>query len=478
MFKQIFRGIGSIIVVLFIGLIFEGGSSRAQATSVNEQILEILLNTKMVTPEKYQEMKKQAEAEEAELTRLRALEKKVREEKAPAGNAKVDFKKGFTISSADEESKLSLSGRLHADYRHFLNDNPNNDTFLIRRARLAALGKLYKYYDFFVEYEMGQGNSQLNDAFMNINYVPYAQLMFGQTKVPFSLEELHSDNWIDFVERSLSDNFAPSRDIGLMVHGNIGKDFLYYQLGVFNGRKINSSDVDDQKDVAGRITLAPFSKVDNKFLKGFHIGGAFTTGIQHTTNPSTDWWRYQYKTEGGTTFLQFNDTVAQDGSRNRLGGELAWMIGPVSLKSEYMTMQLNDLTYNKKKASFDNTAGYVSLGWFLTGEEEPWRDGLPRQITPKKPFKLGKSGYCGAFQLAGRYEWIDMDPDILKLGFADSKKYTDKASGYTLGLTWYPNDMLRFMVNYYYTKFDDPITVSGKRIDNEQAILTRFEVVW
>jgi phosphate-selective porin OprO/OprP len=462
----------------FLGLCMWGLPQGVQAKTVNEQILEIMLNSKMVTPEQYQELKKQAEAEDAELQRLRTLEKKVKEEKAPAGNAKVDFKKGFTVESEDGENKLQLSGRLHADYRQFLNDNPNIDTFLVRRARIAALGKFYKYYDFFVEYDMGEGNARLNDAFLNINYVPYAQLLFGQTKVPFSLEELHSDNWIDFVERSLSDNFAPSRDVGIMLHGNISKDFLYYQLGVFNGRKINSSDVDDQKDVAGRITLAPFSKMDNKFLKGFHIGGAFTTGAQHTTKPSTDWWRYQYKTEGQTTFLQFDDTVAQDGSRNRLGGELAWMIGPVSLKSEYMTMQLNDLTFNKKKASFDNTAGYASLGWFITGEEEPWRDGLPRQITPKKPFKLGKSGYCGAFQLVGRYEWIDMDPDILKLGFADPKKYTNKASGYTLGLTWYPNDMLRFMVNYYYTKFDTPITVSSQKMDNEQAILTRFEVVW
>jgi phosphate-selective porin OprO and OprP len=471
-------GVLSTGIFLSLGLVLWALPQGVQAKSVNEQILEILLNSKMVTPEKYQEMKKQAEAEEAELTRLRALEKKVKEEKAPAGNAKVDFKKGFTMESEDGENKLRLSGRLHADYRWFLNDNPNNDTFLIRRARIAALGTLYKYYNFSVEYEMGQGNAQLNDAFLNINYVPYAQLMFGQYKVPFSLEELHSDNWIDFIERSLSDNFAPSRDIGVMLHGNISKDFLYYQLGVFNGRKINSSDVDDQKDLAGRITLAPFSKTDNKFLKGFHIGGAFTTGIQHTTNPATDWWRYQYKTEGGTTFLQFNDTVAQEGSRNRLGGELAWMIGPVSLKSEYMTMQLNDLSYNKQKASFDNSAGYVSLGWFLTGEEEPWRNGLPQQITPKKPFKLGKPGYCGAFQLGGRYEWIDMDPDILKRGFADPKKYTDKASGYTFGLTWYPNDLLRFMVNYYYTKFDDPVTVSGKKIGDEQAIFTRFEIVW
>jgi hypothetical protein len=34
------------------------------------------------------------------------------------------------------------------------------------------------------------------------------------------------------VERSLSDNFTPSRDTGIIVHGNISNDLLYYQLGV------------------------------------------------------------------------------------------------------------------------------------------------------------------------------------------------------------------------------------------------------
>jgi hypothetical protein len=62
----------------FLGLSLIGLPQGVQANSVNEQILEILLNSKMITPEKYQELKKQAEAEDAELQRLRALEKKVK----------------------------------------------------------------------------------------------------------------------------------------------------------------------------------------------------------------------------------------------------------------------------------------------------------------------------------------------------------------------------------------------------------------
>jgi phosphate-selective porin len=319
----------------------------------------------------------------------------------------------------------------------------------------------------------------LNDGYININYVPYLQFMFGQFKVPFLLDELRSDNWIDFVERSLTDNFAPSRDIGLMFQGNIGKDLLYYQLGVFNGRVINAvSDVDDQKDVAGRITIAPFSRLDSPFLKDFHIGGAFTTGVEHTTSLTSDWWKSGFKTAGGTgtTFFAFSSGI-ENGTRTRLGAELAWMVGPLSLKSEYANLQLNNLTNSKNvTGNFSGNSGYVTLGWFLTGEHEPWKNGLPQAVTPKNPFVFGKGG-IGAIQLVGRYEWLSMDKGLLNQGFADST-LSSGASGYTFGLNWFPNDVFKFMLNYYHTDFDQSITVGGLKLSYEDAVMARFQIVW
>jgi phosphate-selective porin OprO and OprP len=461
-----------LTILVALGFLF-GAPLWSQAKTVNEKILDILLESKIVTEEKFQELKKQVEMEEAEVAKL-----KVAAEKKPTEGARVDFKRGFSIESADGENKLNLSGRFNGDYRLYLGDSPNNDTFLIRRARLSMKGTLYKYYEFTVDADFSQGTPQLYEALLNINYVPYSQLMFGQFKIPFGLEQLTSTNNMAFVENSLADNFPPGYDQGLMFHGNISNDLLYYQLGVFNGRKTNvSSDVDDEKDFGGRITLAPFSKMEIPIIKDFHIGGAFTSGVEHTTKPSTDWWKNSFKTPGQTTFLQFDDTVRQDGTRNRLGAELAWLVGPVSLKSEYMTLQLNDLTKGKTRGSFSGNAGYVSLGWLITGENEPWKNGLPAAITPKNPFVFGKGGR-GAFQILARYDWLDMDKGLLEKGFVDPTKYTNKASGYAFGLTWYPNDMVRFMVNYFHTDFGNDIDVSGKKMGSEDAVFTRFQIVW
>lgn len=461
-------------LLVAVGFVFLA-TSFSQAKTVNEKILDILLESKIVTQEKYQELKKAVEQEEAEVVKLKAAAEK----KAVEG-ARISFRRGFTIESLDGENKFQLSGRFQGDYRHYLGNIPNTDSFLMRRARLAAMGTFFNYYEFSVEPEFGQGNVRLNDAFFNIKYVPYAQFMFGQFKVPFLMDEVRSDNWIDFVERSLADNFAPSRDLGIMLHGNIGKDLVYYQLGIFNGRQMNTSaDVDDQKDLAGRITIAPFSKLDNPFLKNFHIGGAFTTGIQHTTNPSTEWWRNSFRTLGGagTTFMQFQTNVTQDGSRTRLGGELAWMIGPFSLKGEYVNLQLNDLKRGTTKGSFSGNSGYATLSWFLTGEQEPWRNGLPQAVTPKSRFVFGKGG-TGAWQILARYDWLEMEKAILDKGFVDAAQYTNRAVGYTLGLTWYPNEVVRLMVNYSRTNFDQKVTVSGTRVEYEDALLARFQIVW
>jgi len=63
-----------------------------------------------------------------------------------------------------------------------------------------------------------------------------AALQFGQYKTPYSRQELYNDGVLQFPERSLAtDAFKPSRDIGMMAFGNLGKGLFTYQAGVFGG---------------------------------------------------------------------------------------------------------------------------------------------------------------------------------------------------------------------------------------------------
>jgi phosphate-selective porin OprO/OprP len=93
-----------------------------------------------------------------------------------------------------------------------------------------------------------------------------------------------------------------------------------------------------------------------------------------------------------------------------------------------------------------------------------------KPIKPHKNFDLSKGGW-GAWQLLGRYErfWIT-DKKLIDKNIASG---TDGINAFSLGLNWWPNIHLKFMLNYIYSSFDDDITVSGQKLDDENAILLR-----
>ena len=86
-----------LIMVAALGFLF-GTPLGSQAKTVNKKILDILLESKIVREEKFQELKKQVETEEAEVAKLKAAA-----ERKPTEGARVDFTRGFSIESADGE---------------------------------------------------------------------------------------------------------------------------------------------------------------------------------------------------------------------------------------------------------------------------------------------------------------------------------------------------------------------------------------
>jgi phosphate-selective porin OprO/OprP len=85
-------------------------------------------------------------------------------------------------------------------------------------------------------------------------------------------------------------------------------------------------------------------------------------------------------------------------------------------------------------------------------------------------FDPSKGGW-GAWEVVGRYQILMTDDELLNLGLATG---TDQAQSVTVGLNWFPNRHIRFQLNYDHAWFDDPITVQGERLDNEDTFTTRF----
>jgi len=491
----------SFSVVLLSGLmclLLSPIPARAEEPSPVEQRMMRMEDEIRMLKEQNEELEKELrslhEVLEARPVPQPAEEKAPEEAAPPAAKAErpakpefeVGYKDGFYIGSTDGQYKLRLGGYLQTRYSAFESDTPLNDQFSLKRARLETNVSLMDNYDLKFQLELNDtstapassptasstsstlSNVRLKDGYIDVHYIPEAQVRIGQYKVPFSWENLQSPKYFDFVDFSMavdSMRFG-GRDIGIMVHGKLFDDVLQYQLAVLNGSGENTGDNSTEKDLDARVALCPFSKTDSWLLSGMQFGIAETTGREKANMNG-----FKFKTLGGLAFTTFasGDVMRQ---RTRFGTEFIWPFGPASIKSEWMWMGMDDFQLRNasndvlKEEDLRFRAWYLSGTYLLTGEKKT----LGR-IVPNHPFNPFK-GTWGAWEVAARYSAFKSDNDLIKEGFATG---TDEAEAFTLGLNWYINPYMRMILDYEHTEFDQEFTVSGETVDDEDVIIAQWQ---
>jgi phosphate-selective porin OprO and OprP len=457
------RFVLSLIVILALVAPVPAGA-QGQA-SVLEEILEILRKGGQITEEQKKSLLERAEREATERAKAQAPPAPATPAPATAGattGAKVPFVAGVEnlkpfLASPDGDFRIELGGRIQLDYdavdddARALNGAELADRFLVRRARLDVSGRAFRWIDFKVEADFTEGVS-LKDAYLDFRFLPEVRLRGGQFKVPFSHEELTSSRFIDFVERSIINELAPMRDVGVMLHGELFGGVLGYNLGVFNGSGEDTADNNDGKDVAGRLVLAPFAQLDNRWLKGLYLAGNGTWGDQDGGSSAQG--RTTART--GTRFTYF---AAQptSGNRTRFGGDFVWLLGPASLKFEYAQQRNERDNLGPGATDLDDVVArgwYASVTWIVTGEDKP----LNGPVEPRSPFSpfVSKIG-PGAWELAVRYARLKFESDS-PLDFFDGNINNGITGGgttaengvdaLTAGVNWYLNARVRAMVNW------------------------------
>jgi phosphate-selective porin OprO/OprP len=285
-------------------------------------------------------------------------------------------------------------------------------------------------------------------------------LRAGQIKEPFSLDEIISAAWIDFVERSMiSTAFAPKEDVGVGLYGQCWDGRIEYAMGAFNGQPRNVAENNDDKDVAGRLVIAPWVTSDYALLKGLYLGVCATHGEQDE-NLAGD----SYRTASTLPFFTYAEGIRNDGKFDRLGADIEWLIGPASLRAEWMKVDQEYVHGVETRADMNADGWYVSGTYLLTGEDKP-RD---RNINDLNL----KNGTLGAWEVEARYEEFNADSDLLERSLATG---TDQARALTAGLNWYPNSNVRVMANAVHVKFDDTLLVDGHAVDDEDLALLRLQ---
>jgi phosphate-selective porin OprO/OprP len=397
------------------------------------------------------------------------------------GSLKPVWQDGLRVESPDGQFKLQVGGKLFVDWTWFSQDavlkesvyDEQNGT-QIRMGALDLRGQIYQDILYRIEYDFAGNNGPTGflDAFVGMKNIPYAgTLTIGHFKEPFSLEELTSDTYTTFMERSLPNVFAPARNTGVMLNnahfGEPGRERLAWAAGVFrrtdNWSSENDANENEGSSVTARVTGLPWYAEDGRRL--LHLGVAYshrepnggaTNRYQLQSWPENRMTGFHWVTTEGYKTFRLQDARAENA--DLFGLETALVCGPFSLQGEY-THDSVDTTFDSHRAF---SGYYAQAGWFLTGENRPYENatGVFGRVKPKKNFAWGKG--AGAWELGLRYSYIDLDDGGVRGG---------KETNYTAGVNWFLNPNVRVMLNYTIASIDHDLYEGDIDI-----LQTRFQV--
>ena len=374
----------------------------------------------------------------------------------PAQPRVVVSQDGFAVESGNGDFRLQIGLLVHADGRFALGDDNEQyvDNFSIRRVRPYLRGRIARRFEFYFNPDFASGTLVLQDAYIDTVFSPAFRVRAGKGKTPFGFERLQSASNILFMERAFPTALVPNRDIGVQVLGDISDGVVSYLAGVMNGvADGGSADVDnnDGKDVSGRVIVRPFTKRADAALRGLGVGlsgsrgaaaGVLALPVLRTQTLQQPYFSYA---------ITGNNPVTADGTRYRYSPQLWYFRKAFGGWAEYvkttMPLRRGDVT-----GDVDHEAWQVAASWVLTGENAT-DAGIG--VRPRRNFDFGAGGW-GAFQVAARYHFLQVDDRAFALGFAATGA-SRKAEGYTVGLRWYATGNLWYTLNFERTVFDgDP----------------------
>lgn len=357
----------------------------------------------------------------------------------PAGAAPA-----FVVQSDNGDNWLQLGALLHADGRFALGDGQQNvlNNFNLRRFRAITQGRLARHFEFFLNAEFA-GGLTIRDGYVDTVFSPSFRVRVGKARVPFSYDRNVLLVNVLFIERGLTANVAPDRDTGIIAMGDLGGGRLSLLGSVTNGVVDGGSadaDTNEGKDVAGRVVVRPWFGPSAHPLRHLGVAIAANTGTQGPGLPS-------FLTAGRQTFFSYAPGVVGDGRRTRWSPQVFFYRGRFGGYGEFVRSR-GGVRRGGDGGDIDHDAWQVAGSWTLTGETAP----PDRNVRPRANFDP-PTGHAGAFQLTARVQRLTVSEAAFtrRLTAANASRRADVL---TLGLNWYPNPYVKWMLNLERTVFD------------------------
>lgn len=287
----------------------------------------------------------------------------------------------------------------------------------------------------------------------------------GAMPTPANLSDMTSSDDLLFSERpsaaQLSRGLAADdgrESVGFIGNGSIWQASLFMTGDTYGKGALLAPQTTyggGQEAVVGRAAIAPFYDPDTNF--NVHLGGNISYVVHPQEATSVTASGVSGVTTYGVTFsdrpelrvdnITFLNTGAINADHAYAGGvELAGSWGPLMVEGENFWF---GATRNNPAAGVTNpnfSGYYVEGSWVLTGEYRKYNMATASYTrpSPANPFDP-LNGNWGAWELAGRYSSTDLNFDKSSAVSAVLGGAQNIVSG---GVNFYPNDTLKFMIDY------------------------------
>lgn len=332
---------------------------------------------------------------------------------------------GISITSEDGNFSFQLGARIHFDGYLFDGDTVSTtDTTEFRRTRLTLSGSAYGW-DYKLEQDFSAGNTTAGyrDVYLGKRALG-GYFTLGHFKPYRSMEELTSSNEITMMERPFSSatGLYSGRQFQQGVAYRRSDDRYTAGLSVFNLRDAATAR-NEGVGAAARFTFAPLRSETSTV----HLGLSASTENANQATPDGSA-SVNYAGRRGPSQTIATRAGATGDSIDAVGAELAATRGPFYVQAEFANASFGQ---GPGASAVDVRTYYVMGSWMLTGETKPYHtgNGVFRSARPSSP--------RGAWELTGRFDFIE-NRDVADL----------EASSAILGVNYYANRNVRFMLNY------------------------------
>jgi phosphate-selective porin OprO/OprP len=411
-----------------------------------------------------------------------------------------------TIATSDGRMSFAIGTQVQWDAgTYFQNPLPTtqfpqlNSGTNLRRGRIFFVGK-YDDFTLNITPDFGgspDGSPTLYEANLNFTGFKPVTATFGYFKPWFSLYDSQSSNDFLLMERPsiieisrnvaagdtrASGSFKASTDQYFAAAAVTGTTYGAQSSSLLNGEQIG---------MVGRLAGRPYYDKDwnvhldtsGEYVFHPNINASGTAGVNRTT--------FNLQDRPEDRAADFNRLIS---TGNLSISNVAVFGGEAGINSRNFLVQGGYYRINETQSKLPGqpapglnfNGGYAEAGWVITGEPIRYNVGSAAFARPKvaDPFTIVEGGIepgIGAWELGARWSVMNLNSNV-------SPDLSQTATGGIFGgyqqifgtaLSWYPNDWVRFYLQFQYTQVNKLNSAGTAQIGQKfETIAGRFQVAF